>query len=47
MDELINKIVKLTKENATLRLENQLLKRECQKLKEMNNYYSNKCRGKL
>ena len=47
MEELLNKIIKLTKEVTILRLENQNLTKECKRLKEMNNYYYHKYKGEL
>nr|DAI55213.1 MAG TPA: coiled-coil domain-containing protein [Caudoviricetes sp.] len=47
MEELLNKIIEITKEVTILRLENQSLKEECKKLKEMNSYYYHKYKGNL
>lgn len=47
MVELINKIAKLIAKNRILHLENQRLKDECKRYKEMNDYYCNKYKGNL
>ena len=47
MEELLNKIIEITKEVTILRLENESLKEECNRLDEMNNYYFHRYEGKL
>ena len=47
MEELLNKIIEITKEVTILRLENKRLKDECKRYKEMNDYYYHKYKGNL
>ena len=47
MEAFIDKIIELTREITTLRLENKRLKEECKRYKEMNDYYYHKYKGNL
>lgn len=47
MEELLNKIIEITKEVTILRLENKRLKDECKRLKGMNDYYYHKYKNEL
>ena len=47
MEAFIDKIIELTREITTLRLENKRLKEECKRYKEMNDYYNHKYKGEL
>ena len=47
MEEVLNKIIELTREITILRLENKRLKEECKRYKEMNDYYYHKYKGEL
>ena len=47
MEELLNKIIEITKEVTILRLENKSLKEECKRYEEMNNYYFHKYKCNL
>ena len=47
MEEVVNKIIELTREITILRLENQSLKDECKRYKKMNDYYYHKYKGNL
>lgn len=47
MEELLKKIIELTREVTVLRIQNHRLKEECKRLKGMNDYYYYKYKNEL